>query len=55
MMPPFSDLQLLFLNLIQTTQKNMVASNANSTPIRHSRNRTIPIRHYFTDLFLISL
>ena len=37
----------------QTTKKNMVASDA-ITPIRRSRNRTIPIRHCFTDLFLIS-
>ena len=37
----------------QTTQKNMLASDA-ITPICHSRNRTIPIRHYLTDLFLIS-
>ena len=37
----------------QTTQKNMVASDA-ITPIHRSRNRTPPIRHYFTDLFLIS-
>ena len=34
-------------------QKKQVASDA-ITPICHSRNRTIPIRHCFTDLFLIS-
>ena len=49
-MPPFCG--LMPLSCIKP-QKNMVASDA-ITPIRRSRNRTIPIRHCFTDLFLIS-
>ena len=52
----FSDLWLVFFESLlkpQKTQKNMVASDA-ITPIHRSRNRTPPIRHYFTDLFLIS-